>query len=251
MVDTRGVILTNAHVAQYFLLQDFPTQGSIECTIRTGAPAKNAYTAKLLYFPTIWLEKNASQILAETPLGTGEHDYAFLLITGTTNLSETLPSSFTALPMSSNEPDVNEQVLIAGYPAGFLGGQSILSSLYPTSAISSIKKLYSFNGTNVVEAFSLGGSVVAQAGSSGGAVVDIKTGRLIGIISTEVSAESTADRDLRATSMKHINQSLSTTEVGSISDLLSQDVVKQAHYFTTRVSSTLTQILANVLKKTQ
>src|SRR3989344_7756180 len=36
VIDSRGVILTNAHVGQYFLLRDYLTPGNITCTVRIG-----------------------------------------------------------------------------------------------------------------------------------------------------------------------------------------------------------------------
>jgi hypothetical protein len=50
-VDNRGVILTNAHIGQYFLLKDYPVQNNVDCVIRTGGPAQPHYRAKLLYLP--------------------------------------------------------------------------------------------------------------------------------------------------------------------------------------------------------
>src|SRR5581483_7670669 len=40
IIDTRGVILTNAHVAQFFLLKDYPFKNNIQCVVRTGSPAQ-------------------------------------------------------------------------------------------------------------------------------------------------------------------------------------------------------------------
>src|SRR3989344_2224120 len=39
IVDSRGVVLTNAHVGQFFLLRDFRERGFIDCVVRTGSPA--------------------------------------------------------------------------------------------------------------------------------------------------------------------------------------------------------------------
>src|SRR3989338_2839263 len=40
IIDKRGIILTNAHVAQYFLLKDYLEQNFIECIVRVGSPAR-------------------------------------------------------------------------------------------------------------------------------------------------------------------------------------------------------------------
>src|SRR5688500_2914917 len=40
MIDERGIILTNAHVAQYFLLAGEKGRVTGWCSVRTGSPAK-------------------------------------------------------------------------------------------------------------------------------------------------------------------------------------------------------------------
>src|SRR5690349_10285815 len=44
-ISDRGVILTNAHVAQYFLLAGEKGRVTGWCSVRTGSRAKEAYTA--------------------------------------------------------------------------------------------------------------------------------------------------------------------------------------------------------------
>ena len=80
VVDDRGVILTNAHIAQFYLFEDFPTEDFITCEIRTGSPAQSSYKAELLYISPPWISDNAKTIVSENPMGTGEHDFAFLVI---------------------------------------------------------------------------------------------------------------------------------------------------------------------------
>ncbi|MDO8548380.1 MAG: serine protease, partial [bacterium] len=142
LVDPRGVVLTNAHVAQFFLLQKNPAPNTTSCTVRTGSPAVAAYTAQLLYLPPLWIAANVSQILSASPLGTGERDYALLYITGATQFASPLPSSFPALVLSIESPKQNDPVLLAGYPAGFLDANGVQKSLYISSAVSAIEQLY-------------------------------------------------------------------------------------------------------------
>ena len=222
IVDSRGIILTNAHVGQYFLLKDYPTANNINCVIRMGSPAQPRYTAQLLYLPPAWISANASKIKQDSPTGTGENDYAFLLITGTTDPSGTLPSNFPALPMDGGNPTVGQQILLAAYPAGFLGGISITLNLYITSAVATVGDLYTFDDPTHVDLFSLGGTVVSQSGSSGGVALSAQ-GKLQGIIATEVPGDTTSARDLRAITIAHINRSLIAAGLGGITPLLSQD----------------------------
>src|SRR3989338_8875222 len=47
VIDERGIILTNAHIAQYFLLDTYRGKEFVSCTIRTGSPAKETYKGEL------------------------------------------------------------------------------------------------------------------------------------------------------------------------------------------------------------
>lgn len=243
MIDPRGVVLTNAHVAQYFLLQDYPLPGSSSCMIRTGGPATPAYQATLLYLPPAWVDAHASQITSSQASGTGERDYAFLYITGPTQFAPALPSSFASLPYSTEFPQTNDPVLLAGYPAGFLTGTDIQRNLYVSTAVSKIGQLYTFNSATKVDLVSLGGTAVSQSGSSGGGVINLVSNKLVGLIATESPGATTAERDLRAVTFAHINESLVVDGKGGISGLLSGDLLTKANAFKTSVAPALTQKL--------
>lgn len=246
MVDGRGVVLTNAHVAQFFLLRDYGAPGNITCTIRTGSPAINAYTAKLLYLPPAWIDSNASQITSTQASGTGENDFAFLYITGPYNPSNTLPASLPHLAMSTAAPDIGDQMLLAAYPAGFLSGELIATQLYASSALAYVTQLFSFAGTSHVDLFSVGGSIESQAGSSGGAVLR-QDGTLAGIISTAILKGSTSQRDLRAITVDYINRTLKSSGQGGIVDLLTGDLEQKAADFNTNIAPGETAKLEAVL----
>ncbi len=247
IIDSRGIILTNAHVAQYFLLRDYSSPGNIQCVIRVGSPAQPRYTAELMYLPPAWIADNASKIKDQTPTGTGENDYAFVLITGTTNPSGTLPSSFAALPMDGGNPQAGEGILLAAYPAGFLGGIAINLNLYLTSAIATVGEVYTFGDQANIDLFSLGGTLVAQSGSSGGAAVSLQ-GKLKGLITTEIPADTTAGRDLRAITVAHINRSLGAAGLGGISGLLLADPAKFSANFNAKLAPAETKALEDALK---
>jgi len=246
-IDTRGVILTNAHVAQFFLLRDYPYEDNIQCVIRAGSPAQVLYTAELVYLPPKWIAANATQIAKEVATGTGEDDYAFLRITGSTNPNISAPSSFASLPMKSVVPARGTSVLVAGYPAGFLGGIAITLNLYPSSAVTTVGQLFNFEGSTNVDMFSVGGTVVAQSGSSGGAALAFD-GTLRGLIATEVPGETTSERDLRAITLSHIDNSLAAQGKGGITQLLSGDLAAKALDFNTKIAPGLTAQLEAALK---
>ncbi len=248
VIDSRGIILTNAHIGQYFLLRDYITPGNTICSVRIGSPAQERYTATLLYLPPAWVSANASQLVALQATGTGENDYAFLLITGRTDPTAALPDSFDRLEMDRGYVDIGDPMLLAAYPAGFLSSQLVQKNLYASSAVTYVTQLFSFDGTKRVDLFSIGGTVVSQGGSSGGAAVRLSDGKLAGIITTETTAAATSGRDLRAVSLAHIDDSLAASGQGGIIPLLSGDLSAKAAEFNTKIAPTETTILEAALE---
>jgi S1-C subfamily serine protease len=247
IIDPRGVILTNSHVTQYFLLKNYPVPNFLTCIVRTGSPAYPAYTTELLFAPPSWIADNAQKIDDNLPTGNGEHDWALLRITGSANMNATLPSSFPYLSLETTEPATGDDALVVGYAAGFLGGVEIVKNLYAVSSYIKVHDLYSYNGTSV-DIFSLGGSVVAQQGSSGGAAVD-GSGKLVGLVVTSTTAPDTASRDLKAITTPYIIRDFESERGISLSDFLSRDLVKEAAAFNLGTAPTLTQALVNVLSQ--
>ncbi|QSH39214.1 trypsin-like peptidase domain-containing protein [Candidatus Kaiserbacteria bacterium] len=206
IIDPRGVILTNAHVAQYLLVKEHPN-AIISCVIRSGSPAKTKYTAEILTFPYMWAQNHGKDLQLETPTGTGEHDWALLYITGTTDGTEK-PLTFPFVSFDTREAvtTMNDPVLLASYPAGFLGSALLQRGLWPVSTTVEIQKVYTFSEA-LIDILSLGGTIVAQGGSSGGAVMN-QWNKLVGIIVTSSVGNTTAERDLRALTLSHIDRSL-------------------------------------------
>lgn len=247
MIDPRGVILTNAHIGQYFLLKDFPKENSVNCFIRTGSPATAAYKARLLYIDPEWIAENANFLTTERPMGTGEHDYAFLLIDKSIS-NVPLPDTFPFIEPGVNESFVKgDDVLVGAYPAGFLGAATVEKELYAATSLVSIADLFTFT-SNTIDVLSLGGSVIAQQGSSGGAVVDAH-GKLLGLISTSSDAPTTADRDLRAISMQYIDRNLLALNKTTLEMLLEGNIQAKADAFNATAAPTLLSIMMGELKK--
>ncbi len=199
-IDSQGTILTNAHIAQYVLLAAH-TDLPIECEIRTGAPARTKWTPGILYIPPQWIKEHADDVLSSRPLGTGEHDYALL------NIREGPIEDIVELPFDTRHGAITGvSALAAGYPAEFGGTNQARNGLYPSTAMVPLGQFFTFTD-NVVDAFSLGSNPVAQGGSSGGPVLN-RWGYLIGIITTTTEGPTTADRDLRAITIAHVNRGL-------------------------------------------
>ncbi len=222
IIDPRGVILTNAHVAQYVLLSETPLV-DLTCTVRMGAPAYPRYTPQVLAISKAWVAEHASQILTHKREGTGEHDWALLRIMPLS----TNPSPLPLLPYLA--PDtrsaigfVDDQVLAAGYPAEFVGGGIAQTNLFPVSSVSPIQQLLTFS-TGSVDLISVGGVIEAQSGSSGGPVVN-QWDKLIGIITTTSEGTTTADRNLRAVTLDYIDNDVTRETGKGIASLLEQDL---------------------------
>ena len=230
-IDPRGVVLTNAHIGQYFLLKDYLAPGYIDCVIRTGEPAQNRYRATLLYISSEWVARNAEKISEERPTGTGEYDFALLLIDRSASPDSPLPSAFPFIPMNDTGASVNlrELALAAAYPAGFLSGINIQRDLYPSSSVVTVGRVYSFHGKGA-DIFSIGGSVIAQQGSSGGAVVN-QYGKLIGLIVTSSAGKTTSERNLNALSVRHIENTLQKETGYDLPSFFSGDITAQAKNF--------------------
>ena len=241
IIDPRGIILTNAHVAQYVLLGQ-SREINLSCVVRTGSPAQPRWIPHVLYIPAAWIQKHAADITSSHATGTGELDYALLYIAGTLD-GTPRPTAFPALPVDTREAIgfVEDQVLAASFPAEFLGGISTESALYPSSSIARILQLMTF-GSHNVDVISVGGTIQAQAGSSGGAIVNA-WGRLIGVITTTSEGMTTADRDLRATTLSYINRDLATQTGLDLDTFLGLDPASVSTDFALRELPQLAQML--------
>lgn len=251
IIDEKGVILTNAHVAQYLLFKNYPIENNIDCFIRIGSPAIPTYKVELLYISSEWVEENKDNMLRQNLFSTGENDFALLYITHMSNPKNTLPESFPALtPFPTTKIiEKNDPIMVASYPAGFLSGNIISRDLWLTSSVSSIKDLFTFSEGPLtpLDLISIGGVIGAQEGSSGGAIVSLYDAGLLGVIVTRTEGETTDDRDLRALSMRHINSQIIEETGGTFKDLLSGNLKdKLARYASTTIP-TLTQKLIDGL----
>lgn len=245
-LSTNGVILTNAHVAQFLLLEDVNKTGKTNCIVRAGDPAKPLYEAELLYISPLWIAENASLIQAEAPKGTGERDYALLYISNPYNDEDELPSSFPAidadialLPRSLE----GSEIAAAGYPADDFYKEGKDALLSPVVASTSILTLYTF-GSNYADIFSISDSAVGEHGASGGPVVDANE-RAIGLIVTKGNAALDGERSLRAITISYIDRTI-TEETGfGLMENTTGDLPRRAEIF----KEVLVPFLANLLEE--
>ncbi len=212
IIDSKGIILTNAHIAQYFLLAD---RGAA-CTIRAGSPAINKYEVALIYISPSWLQANPTTLTQAAPSGTGEYDFALLAVTKSVT-SVPLPAVFPAIPLATAPLYIGTPVVIASYGAQFLETSQIQSSLFPTIVFGSVKDIFTFK-VNTIDVLALGGSAAAQEGSSGGGVAD-ERGELVGTITTSTVTGATDTRALSAITASYVRAEYAS-ETGSALDIL-------------------------------
>lgn len=245
IVSPEGLILTNAHVAQYLLLKDYREKGFIQCVARTGSPAYPKYTIKLVYISPTWVTDNKSAIKKENIPSTGENDYAFLKISGMIDGSPA-PKNILYIPMNTREAiSTKEPVLLSSYPAGFLGGISIVQNLNLTTAITQIHDIFTFK-SGTIDVIAVGGTVVSQKGSSGGLVVD-KDSTLIGVITTSSNENSTGNRGLNAITPAYINRDLQRELGIDLATFTVQDPDTFSETFASTTGKTLTELLTKEL----
>ncbi len=239
IVSPEGVILTNAHVAQYFLLAD---QG-VSCVVRTGSPAQDAYTADLAFISPAWVHANATVLTESAPSGTGEHDYAFLVISGSVT-DAPVNAPFPYVPIAAYPPSEGDPVVIGSYGAQFLQSSQIEYDLFPTIVFGSVKSRYTF-GENAVDVVSLGGSAAAQEGSSGGGVVDAH-GALVGTITTSTVTGSTALRSLDAITASYVRGAYASETGKPLGSLLAESTTTAVAGFSSDASA-LEAIILNAI----
>lgn len=242
-IDADGVIMTNAHVAQFLLLENSNQYDDAECLIRTGNPAIAQYKAELLYLSPAWIQENASVLNDAVPLGTGERDYALLYISETVS-GEPLPAQFPSLSYDTDLLKTSikgDSVVAAGYPASALLTDGPSTELLPKQAETSISELYTF-GSNYADVFSIKGSEVGAQGASGGPVVN-ENGDVIGMIATRGDDAIDGEGSLRAITLSHIDRTI-TEETGfTLAESLGGNLAYRSEVFETTLAPFLLTIL--------
>lgn len=234
IIGSQGIILTNAHVAQTFLL---PNQ---DCTIRQGAIAADKYKASLVYINENWLRKNAANIFSNNARGTGEDDFALLAITKSINPSD--PSSnikYTKFQTDEIRQGVKGvQILAAGYPGGTLGALSLrkfLSFAYDTINISNVYTLDSRH-TDIIETDV---TKIGQHGSSGGGLFNVE-GNLIGLI-VSVNTNGNSSK-VNALSLPYINRAIKNDSGKTLDEVVNTDKTVLLSSFMSKQDSLLEYI---------
>ncbi len=247
VISPEGMIITNAHIAQLYLLENHPTTGNVVCVVRTGAPARTAYFAELIYISKPWVESNSTSLVVANPRGNGKNDIALLVITRSAT-GAALPVEFAHVPFGTNAPKIGDAVAIGSYGAQSLTTAQIKDSLMPTLVLGSVRDVYTFGG-NTVDLLSLGGSEAAQHGSSGGGIVNAR-GDMVALITTSTTAGAPSERDLRAVTAGHVRESFEQDTGISLDDFLtnyrSTNIAADMQERNSLLRDTLTAVLGGV-----
>lgn len=246
MIHKNGVILTNAHVAQFLLLSE-PQRGiTTTCTVRMGDPAIAKYYADLLYIPPTWVTENAKELHSETPSGTGERDYALLYVTSA--VDGTLPNEFPALSVDVapfTNDSKNQVVRAAGFPAELVRTEGSKASISPVVATTTITELFTYTAKKV-DLVGIAPSAAGEHGSSGGPIVDLE-GNVIGLISTKGDAQKDGEKSLRALTLPYIDRTIKEeTRIGLL-DTISGDLAARAKGFREIMTPLLSGIVIDEL----
>ena len=244
-IDEKGIVLTNAHVAQFLLIPEFKQQA--RCTIRQGDPAKDRYVADLLYISPAWVHKNAALIDDISPSGTGERDFALLYVTE--GIDGEAPSTFPSLAfdVSNLAPSMRqEEVRAAGYPAEIFREEGPRADLVPRVSATKLIDLFTFGGGEA-DLISIGNSAVGEQGASGGPILS-QEGAVIGLIVTKGDPVKEGEHSLRAITLAYINRTLKEDTGFDLATTLEGNIPRRAEIFQNALVPFLSALLKSELQ---
>ena len=243
-ISKSGVILTNAHVAQFLLFEHTDQVHDAECTIRTGDPAVALYKAELLYLPPTWISQHADILNDKNPMGTGERDYALLYVSRGIE-DELIPGSFPYIEPNTKRVShslKNDPVLAAGYPGEALYQNGADAALRPIVASTTVSEIYTF-GSNHGDIFSIKSSEVGKHGASGGPIVN-EDGAAIGLIVTKGNTETEGAQSLRGLTLAYVNRTIEEETGFSLYEHTQGDLARRGHIYQEALIPYLARLLA-------
>jgi len=239
IIDPRGVILTNAHVAYNFLFANWPNPSLEECYVRVGSPAANEYTATLMYIPEAYVRNELKYMFSPattTDLELGKKDYALLLITGHANPVKPLETTFPYLSLYQGQTlPVHTPVYLLGYAAENFGPDSILRDLHLLSTAAQVDAQRPIDTNTVPDVIAFSGTINAQHGASGGSVIT-GNGQVAALITflDEGYGDTTDQRVLNAITSGYVLRDFASDNGVSLSTFLSNpDLFSLAKKFNT------------------
>ena len=138
-------------------------------------------------------------------MGTGENDYALLILTERTSASAPdVPLVY--LEPSARNPQIGDEITLAGYPAGFGDVNLLESALYLLQKPSQIINVVGFSGSGA-DVLNTSPTSLAVQGSSGGAIV-ASDDTLFGIMVAVTVDNSTGQKNIQGITLPYIQRSI-------------------------------------------
>ena len=246
LIGNRGVILTNAHVTLPFLISGKDAKNSKGCVIRTGSPAKDRYTADLLYISPTWIKNNTKTVAKNEMRGNGREDFALLHITGAKE--GTLPETFPGLPFAevTSLPLVETiELLVSGYPAAHLSYKEVGRALTLQAATSTVTSVRTFERP-YHDVVVMSPSEVGSAGVSGGPITR-PSGELVAIATAVGTGSKAEERSLRAITLAYIDRTLRTNASSSLSSFIAGDLKTRAEHTRNSLTPSLLRSITKAL----
>ena len=237
IVSSKGVVMTNAHVAQYFLLDK--ELDDFSCALYQENIPTYGYVAELLYISPDWVKNNLDVIKSKNPRGTGENDYALLYITKNTNPALAKPKSFQFANVNTNySAEIGDKISVAGFPGAPLGINDLTRTVGLKKDSTKIQDIFTF-GSNQIDIVATGITPVAAKGASGGGI--FKDSDLIALIVTTNGKAGNAY--INGITTNYINRDLKSDFGKSLSDLINSDLNKEGENFWKSYGDSLAKIL--------
>ena len=216
IISPNGVVLTNAHVAQMILLEKVGFD--IECSVYRASNRNLEYKSEIVYLPPEWINENASQISNPNPRGTGEHDYALILINSSNNFNNLDVFPYVNLNLDNNIYNIGLPINITGFPGGPLNIDSLrMAGIFRTD-LSRITDMFTFSRREIT-VFATEETIVAERGASGGGIFSGDS--LIGVTVT-IAPENNGYR-INAITTTYINGAINQSMGMNLLQILGSD----------------------------
>ncbi len=259
--DTKGVILTNAHVARHLL------DGSKKCVGRTGSPAVTTHILTLRYIPSFWLNNHNQYVIGDPDQSsTGEFDFA-LIETSAIKPKKVSNSIYDVLKqnMILKFDNYNNASFVGGtyiysYPAQKTLSRNVYNPLFQKRDTVSIGEVYASPSHGEPNSLlDVNGSSQIDHGSSGGMVISVGTqNSLIGLSS--ILIKDNQPQVVRVVTLRHVFSTLerdllqiNNAQTDSFLQLIQNSLRKQENDFsfaTILKNAKLTSVLEQYTRET-
>lgn len=237
IISADGVVITNAHVGQYFLLDK--ELDNYNCALYQENIPTYGYVADLLYISPDWIEENKEVITSANPRGTGENDYALLYITKNTNPSLSKPNSFNYAQLNTTyQAEIGDDITVAGFPGAPASIVDLNRSVQLKKDSTYIEDIFTFKD-NQIDVISTDPTHVAARGASGGGV--FRNNNLIALIVTTGGSKENAY--INAITANYINRDLQKDFGLSLSTLISGNLKTKVIDFWNNYGHTLAEVI--------